>query len=117
MKKDPECLFCKIIKKEIPAQIEYEDDEVLAIRDINPQAPVHFLVLPKRHIGKIEDLSESDAELVGKLIILAKKLAKEKEVEKDSFRLVMNNGALAGQSVFHIHLHLLAGRKLTWPPG
>ena len=117
MKKDPDCLFCKVIKREIPAQIEYEDEETLAIGDIHPQAPVHILIIPKRHIAKVEDLSESDAELTGKLIILAKKLAKEKNMEKNSFRLVFNNGTLAGQSVFHIHLHLLGWRKMNLPPG
>ena len=90
---------------------------MLAIRDVNPQAPTHLLVLPKRHIAKVEDLSETDAELIGKLIIVARKLAREKQVEKNSYRLVFNNGILSGQSVFHIHLHLLAGRKMTWPPG
>ena len=117
MKRDPECLFCKIIDKKIPARMEYEDEDTVAFLDVNPQAPLHILIVPKRHIAKIEDLTESDGELMGKLIVLAKKLAKEKNVEKGSFRLVFNNGALAGQSVFHIHLHLLGGRKLTWPPG
>lgn len=117
MKRDPECLFCKIIDKKIPAQLEYEDEDMAAFRDVNPQAPLHLLIVPKKHIAKIEDLTESDSELMGKLIVLAKKLAKEKNVEKGSFRLVFNNGALAGQSVFHIHLHLLGGRKMSWPPG
>lgn len=117
MKKDPDCLFCKIVNKTLPAKIEYEDEDVLAFSDIHPQAPIHMLVIPKRHIAKVEDLGETDAELAGKLIVLAKKLAKEKNVDKDSFRLVLNNGALAGQSVFHVHLHLLAGRKMAWPPG
>ena len=117
MKRDPECLFCKIVKKDIPSQIEYEDDEVFAFGDVNPQAPLHLLVIPKRHIAKVENLGDSDAELIGRLVIIARKLAKEKNVEKNSFRLVLNNGAMAGQSVFHIHLHLLGGRKMTWPPG
>lgn len=117
MKKEPDCLFCKIIKKKIPAQIEYEDDDVMAFNDVNPQAPFHLLVIPKRHIAKIDELGEADAELIGKLVIIAKKLAKKKEIEKNSFRLVFNNGAMAGQSVFHIHLHVLGGRKMTWPPG
>lgn len=110
-------MFCKIIRKEIPSGIEYEDDDVLAFRDVNPQAPVHILITPKKHVAKVEDVGESDIEWLGKLIVIAKKLAREKDVEKNSFRLVFNNGALAGQSVFHVHLHLLAGRKMTWPPG
>lgn len=112
-----ECIFCRIAEKQIPAKLEYEDDEVVAFGDIHPQAPVHIQIIPKRHIEKVTDLSESDAALVGKLILVAKTIARQKKVENDSFRLVFNNGAWAGQSVFHVHLHLLAGRRLGWPPG
>ncbi len=112
-----ECLFCRIAAKQIPAAIEYEDEEVVAFADIHPQAPVHIQIVPKRHIGYVADLLDSDASLIGKLIIVAKTLARQKKVENDSFRLVFNNGPWAGQSVFHIHLHLLAGRRLGWPPG
>ena len=94
----------------------YEDNSAYPIRDINPQAPVHVLVIPKKHIAQISDLSPSDSEIAGNLITLAKKLAVQEKIE-DGFRLVLNNGSKAGQSVFHIHLHLLGGRKMTWPPG
>ena len=94
----------------------YEDESLFAIRDIHPQAPVHLLIIPKKHVAKITDLTSSDDELVGRLIFLAKQLAAREKIE-DGFRLVLNNGSQAGQSVFHIHLHLLGGRKMTWPPG
>ncbi len=94
----------------------YEDESLFAIRDIHPQAPVHLLIIPRKHVAKITDLSGSDDKLVGRMIFLAKKLAANEKIE-DGFRLVLNNGNQAGQSVFHIHLHLLGGRKMTWPPG
>lgn len=112
-----DCIFCRIVKKEIPSKIEYEDEDVMAFHDVHPQAPLHLQVIPKRHIEKVADLAESDASLVGKLVLAAKTLARAKKVENDSFRLVFNNGAWSGQSVFHIHLHLLAGRRMGWPPG
>jgi histidine triad (HIT) family protein len=112
-----DCLFCKIIKKKIPAKIAYEDDKVLAFHDISPQAPVHILIIPKKHIASINDLAEQDSEIMGYLHLIAKKLAKELKIEKSGFRLVINNGADAGQAVSHIHLHILGGRKLQWPPG
>lgn len=111
-----DCLFCKISKKEIPAKIVYEDESLFAIRDLNPQAPVHLLIIPKKHVSKIHDLNVSDSELIGRLILSAKKLAAEEKVE-EGYRLVFNNGTQAGQSVFHVHLHLLGGRKMSWPPG
>ena len=110
-----DCLFCKIIKKEIKSKIEYEDDEVVAIQDINPQAPVHILVMPKRHIESISVMQEPDAALVGEVIYKARQIAKQRGWEH--YRLVFNNGAESGQSVFHIHLHLLSGRRMHWPPG
>lgn len=110
-----ECLFCRIIKKEIPAKIVHEDTETLAFRDINPQAPTHILIVPKKHISQIDTIGSNDVLLVGKLHLTANQIAK-KEGMKD-FRLVINNGPSAGQSVFHIHLHLLAGRPFAWPPG
>ena len=112
-----ECLFCRIAQKQIPAQIEYEDEDVIAFRDIHPQAPVHIQIIPKKHVDKVSDLSAGDAALAGKLVIVAQTIARQKKVENDSFRLVFNNGAWSGQSVFHIHLHLLAGRRMGWPPG
>lgn len=112
-----EDLFLKIIDREIPAEIVYETDDVLAFRDINPQAPLHVLVIPKEHIRTINDLEESQEKLVGKLFTAAKKIAEREGVAEDGYRVVMNCNAGAGQTVFHIHLHLLGGRPLTWPPG
>ena len=114
MEKD--CIFCKIIDKKIPAQFEYEDSELVAIQDVNPQAPVHILVIPRKHIPEISHTDEHDRSLLGRLLLEARALAREKKIE-DGYRLVFNNGAKAGQSVFHIHLHLLGGRRMSWPPG
>jgi histidine triad (HIT) family protein len=112
-----ETIFSKIIKREIPADIIYEDDDVLAFNDVNPQAPVHFLVIPKTPIATVNDIQPQQAELIGKLYLAAQKLALEKGFADDGYRLVMNCNEQAGQTVFHIHLHVLAGRSLTWPPG
>jgi histidine triad (HIT) family protein len=109
-------LFSKIIRREIPADIVYEDDLCLAIRDINPQAPTHVLLVPKKEIDKLSSARSEDQALLGHLLLAAGKVAKQLGVS-DAFRLVVNNGAQAGQSVFHLHLHILAGRKLEWPPG
>jgi|TARA_X000000368_G_scaffold296004_1_gene235596 histidine triad (HIT) family protein len=109
-------LFQKIIDKEIPADIIYEDDISLVFKDINPQAPTHLLIIPKKPIVKVADASEADKELLGHLMWVAGEVAREIGVE-DAFRLVINNGAKAGQSVFHLHLHLLSGRSFSWPPG
>jgi len=111
------CLFCRIIAKQIPADILYENEKVLAFKDINPQAPVHILIIPKKHISRISDLEESDKDIISELIFIAKKLAEEKGIAESGYRLVLNNNKDAGQAVFHIHLHLLGGRKLSWPPG
>lgn len=112
-----ETIFSKIIKREIPAEIHYEDDEILAFNDINPQAPVHILIIPKKQIPTVNDADDNDALLLGKLFLAAKKIAKEKGIEKDGYRLVVNCNEGAGQTVFHIHMHLLGGRRLQWPPG
>lgn len=112
-----DCLFCRIIRKEIPASIVYEDDHVLAFNDINPQAPLHALVIPKRHIDSLNSLSAQDDALVGEVTRRAAAIAREKGYADRGFRTVFNTNAEAGQTVFHIHLHLLAGRGLTWPPG
>ena len=109
-------LFQKIIDKEIPADIFYEDDLSLVFKDINPQAPTHLLIIPKKLIAKASDAIESDKEVLGHLIWVAGEVARNLGIE-DAFRLVVNNGARAGQSVFHLHIHLLAGRPLNWPPG
>jgi histidine triad (HIT) family protein len=109
-------IFAKIIDREIPADIVYEDDRCLAFRDINPQAPTHILVIPRKPIDRIENMTDADETLVGHLVHVASQLAK-KEGLSDGFRLVFNNGEHAGQTVFHIHLHLLGGRDMGWPPG
>lgn len=111
------CLFCKIIDGAIPAGKIYEDDDVIGFNDINPQAPHHVLFVPKRHISTLNDLKDSDAALVGKLYLAAKQHAANLGVAQEGYRTVMNCNALGGQTVFHIHLHMLAGRLLTWPPG
>ena len=109
-------LFSKIIAREIPADIVYEDEHCLAFRDINPQAPVHVLLIPKQEIPRLADAVDGDQSLLGHLMLAAGKVARQLGVE-NAFRLVVNNGAGAGQTVFHLHLHLLAGRPLHWPPG
>ena len=111
-----ETLFTKIINKEIPADVIYEDNLSLVFKDINPQAPIHLLIIPKKSIPKLSDASEEDKELLGHLLWVAGEVARDLELD-DTFRLVVNNGAKAGQSVFHLHLHLLSGRPLQWPPG
>ena len=109
-------LFTKIIKREIPAHIVYEDEHCIAINDINPQAPVHVLLIPKRAIDRLSRASAADQALLGHLLLAAGNIARQLGVE-NAFRLVVNNGAEAGQTVFHLHLHILAGRPLHWPPG
>lgn len=110
-------LFLKIIEREIPAEIVYEDDDVLAFKDINPQAPLHVLVIPKTHIRTLNDVRDEDEALLGKLMNTARKIAREYAVAEDGYRVVMNCNRGAGQTVFHIHLHLLGGRPFSWPPG
>ncbi|GAA5095595.1 histidine triad nucleotide-binding protein [Wohlfahrtiimonas larvae] len=110
-------IFTKIIQKEIPADIVYEDDEILAFRDISPQAPEHILVIPKKEIPTVNDIEDADAILVGKLFLTAKKIAKELAFDEKGYRLVMNCNEDGGQTVNHIHMHILAGRQLSWPPG
>ncbi len=111
-----ETIFSKIIRREIPADIVYEDDEVLAFKDINPQAPFHVLIIPKTPIATINDIQPDQAELVGKLYLAAAKLAKEQGFANDGYRVVMNCNEHGGQTVYHIHLHMLAGKPLGWPP-
>lgn len=109
-------LFSRIIDREIPAKIAYEDDRALAFHDINPQAPVHILVVPKKPIDRVQNATAADEALLGHLILVAKQIAHELKLD-DGYRLVINNGAHAGQTVFHVHLHLLGGRHFGWPPG
>ena len=113
----PDCLFCKIIARQIPGSIVYEDDRLLALNDINPQAPTHVLVVPKRHIGTLNDLQPGDDGIVGEMVRRAAAIAKERGLSAGGFRTVFNTNRDAGQTVFHIHLHLLGGRHMTWPPG
>jgi histidine triad (HIT) family protein len=110
-------LFEKIAARQIPAKIAYEDSEVLAFHDINPKAPVHVLIVPKRHISRIGDATDGDAELLGRLLLVSREVARLLGVFDSGYRLVINHGADAGESVPHLHVHLLAGRALGWPPG
>ena len=110
-------IFTQIINKEIPADIVYEDDICLAFRDINPQAPVHLLIIPKKEIVSIATLTDEDKEIMGHLMVKTAEIARMEGLEEDGYRVVTNIGNNGGQSVFHIHFHLLGGRKLTWPPG
>ena len=112
-----DCLFCKIASGDIKADIVFESDDVVAFRDINPQAPTHVLVIPKRHISTINDLAETDMVTVGQLYIVARNIARQDGIDRTGYRAVMNCNAAAGQTVFHIHLHVLGGRNFSWPPG
>ena len=110
-------LFTKIINREIPAEIVYEDNEIIAFNDINPQAPIHLLIVPKKEIKTLNDLEIDDKEIIGKMFLTAKKLAVKLNIDKTGYRTVFNCNEHGGQTVFHIHLHLLGGRQLVWPPG
>ncbi|MFQ5840192.1 MAG: histidine triad nucleotide-binding protein [Candidatus Methylomirabilales bacterium] len=112
-----DCLFCRVLRREIPATMVFEDDQVVAFRDINPQAPVHILIIPKRHIATMNECRPEDEGLVGHLLCTGARLAKAEGRDATGFRLVVNTNADAGQSVFHLHCHLLGGRKMAWPPG
>ena len=117
MAQNAACLFCKIIKREIPATIVYEDERVLAFNDINPQAPTHVLVIPKQHIETLNDLKPGDDQIVGEVVRRAAAIAAERGISASGFRTVFNTNKEAGQTVFHIHLHLIGGRPMHWPPG
>ncbi|NLY78074.1 MAG: histidine triad nucleotide-binding protein [Tissierellia bacterium] len=112
-----DCIFCKIANKEIPSDIVYEDDKIIAFKDVSPQSPVHILVIPKKHIGSLNDLDEEDTSLIGDIFKIIKKLAKDMGVDEEGYRVVNNCGELGGQTVHHIHFHLMGGRKFSWPPG
>ena len=114
---EPDCLFCKIRDKKIPAAVIHRDEHVLAFKDITPRAPLHVLVIPTRHIASLSDAQPADAELFGRLMVTAAALAREAGFAESGYRVVMNAGPDAGQSVSHVHLHVLAGRPLAWPPG
>lgn len=111
------CLFCRIVAGEIPSKRVYEDEDLLAFEDIKPEAPLHVLVIPKRHIATLNDLEPGDDRLVGAMVRRAAAIAKERGHDARGFRTVINTNGEAGQTVFHIHLHLIAGRRLAWPPG
>ena len=112
-----DCLFCKIVARTIPAALIYEDDMVVAFDDVNPQAPTHTLVIPRKHVASIAELHDSDVGLLGRLILVGNKIAQQKGIAGDGYRFVVNTGVHGGQTVFHLHLHVLGGRHLAWPPG
>ncbi len=112
----PDCLFCKIVQRDIPADIVYEDDQILAIKDIAPAAPVHLLLIPKIHIDSLNEISAEHLELMGRLQLIAAQLATEQGVAQQGYRLVNNCGSWGGQAIFHLHYHLLGGKVLGWPP-
>jgi histidine triad (HIT) family protein len=111
------CIFCRIIQKEVPARILHEDAWCLAFEDVNPKAPCHTLIIPKKHIESLNSMDETDDLVVGRLFLVARKLAQKKGIATSGYRLVINTGADAGQSVFHVHLHMMGGRPMAWPPG
>jgi histidine triad (HIT) family protein len=112
-----DCIFCKIARHEIPSQIVFEDENVVAFKDVKPVAPVHIVIIPKEHISGVMAITEETGDIVTRIFLAAKKLAQETGIDKTGFRVVANHGREAGQSVFHLHFHLLGGRPLTWPPG
>jgi histidine triad (HIT) family protein len=112
-----DCVFCQIIEKRIASDMIYEDDDLVAFKDIDPKAPTHILIVPKKHISRIVEVDDEDAPLLGKMIVLAKDIAKENNFHENGFRITLNDGRDGGQTIFHIHMHLLSGRRLMWPPG
>lgn len=112
-----DCLFCKIVHGDIPASLVFESEDLLAFRDIQPQAPTHILIIPKKHIATVNDITDSEEQLVGRMVLAAKAIAQDEGLEKAGYRLVFNVNSGGGQAVYHIHLHLLGGRQMTWPPG
>jgi len=112
-----DCLFCRIINKEIPSKLVYEDEKVLAFEDIKPQAPAHILIIPKKHLSSLKEADENDQNLLGYLLLTARKIAEDKGLADSGCRLVINSGPDSGQEVYHLHVHLLGGRRFGWPPG
>ena len=112
-----DCLFCKIVRSEIPASIVYQDDQLIAFEDIDPQAPTHVLIVPRRHVSTLNDLDAADDQLVGEMVRRAAAIASERGISAGGYRTVFNTNREAGQTVFHIHLHLIGGRPMQWPPG
>ncbi len=112
-----DCIFCQVADKTVSSELLYEDDDVVAFKDINPQAPSHILIIPKKHIDRLTNVDDEDLITLGKMVNVAKKIAKENGFDKDGFRLLVNEGKNGGQTIYHLHFHLLAGRRLMWPPG
>jgi histidine triad (HIT) family protein len=112
-----DCIFCKIAGKQIPSKIVFEDDKVVAFDDVNPQAPTHVLVVPRKHVASVAELTDADAGLMGHLLLAGGKVAKLKGIAEGGYRFVINTGRFGGQTVFHLHLHVLGGRPMHWPPG
>lgn len=117
MSRDKDCLFCRIAAGEIPSKKAYEDDELYAFHDIHPQAPVHVLLIPKEHVASISEMGEEHEGLIGRLLLRAARIASELGISESGYRVVTNRGERAGQSVFHLHFHILGGRPMGWPPG
>lgn len=117
MEYDKDGIFAKIIRKEIPANIVFESDSVLAFEDINPKAPVHILIVPKTDVATVNDFEDNDAQVIGEMVLAAKQIAKDQGVDQSGYRLVINTLEDAGQEIFHVHMHLFGGRRMTWPPG
>ncbi len=111
------CMFCRIAERKVPSEIVYEDDQIVAFHDINPQAPIHILIIPRRHVMSLEELKEADAPLLGHMMLIGAKIARDRDVGDSGYRIVFNTGMHGGQTVFHVHLHLLGGRSMSWPPG
>lgn len=117
MAASPDCLFCKIAAGSLPADVVYQDDELMAFRDINPQAPVHLLVIPRRHVASLDAADDAQAALLGRLMLAARDMARSEGIAESGYRTVMNVGSDGGQTVHHVHLHVLGGRHMKWPPG
>ena len=114
---DDGCLFCRIVTGEVPARLAYEDDEVIAFHDVAPRSPTHVLIIPRRHIASVAELTDADAPLVGRMVAVANEVARREGIAEQGYRLVSNVGPWGGQTVYHLHLHLMGGRPFTWPPG
>jgi len=112
-----DCIFCKIVNKDIPAELIFEDEQIVAFNDINPQAPIHILIIPKEHFASLNDIPEEKKELLSHILLKARQIAQNIGIEENGYRIVLNTARDSGQEVFHIHFHLLGGRRMTWPPG
>jgi histidine triad (HIT) family protein len=111
------CIFCKIVNKEIPSELVFEDDQIVAFNDINPQAPVHILIIPKEHFASLNDIPEEKEDVLNHILLRARQIARNMGIDERGYRIVLNTGRDSGQEVFHIHFHLFGGRRMTWPPG